>query len=223
MTARTLLSISSVTLVAVFSSVLFSSHVYAESLDTSVQSPLVQEDLAVQEQHLVVSKKANELNNTAQTVQSLQTKKQQLAQQLEAQKKAIADLQAKIAAKKAADAQAAQAAQVAQTVQVAQVAPTPAPVQTQSYTAPASSGYCVTGYSTGDYYLDKIINYESSGNSCATNSGDCFGLLQACPGAPLRAACGGDPSCQIAWFQANKTGGRSWAEVWQHELDYGWW
>lgn len=97
-----------------------------------------------------------------------------------------------------------------------------------SYT-PSIAG-CTT-YWSGDYYLDKIINFESGphnggqggGNSCATNPGDCFGLLQACPGAPLRAACGGDPTCQIKWFIDNKTGGRSWAQVWQHELDWGWW
>jgi hypothetical protein len=97
--------------------------------------------------------------------------------------------------------------------------PEPAPAPTP---APTDSG-CVTGYVSGDYYLDKVVAFESGGRSCATNPGGCFGLLQACPGAPLRAACGGEPACQIAWFQANKTGGRSWAEVWQHELDYGWW
>lgn len=93
-------------------------------------------------------------------------------------------------------------------------------VATVASTAPSG---CVTGYISGDYYLAKIIAYESTNNSCATNSSGCFGLLQACPGAPLKAACGGDPTCQIEWFQANKTGGRTWQQVWQHELDYGWW
>lgn len=102
--------------------------------------------------------------------------------------------------------------------------PQPAPVvQTPAPAAQTASAGCVTGYTSGDYYLDKIIAYESGGRSCATNPGGCFGLLQACPGEPLREACGGDPACQIEWFQANKTGGRSWAQVWQHELDYGWW
>lgn len=106
-------------------------------------------------------------------------------------------------------------------------------VKVAVYTAPAqkmveiapvvSTNNCVAGYSTGDYYLDKIISYESSGNSCATNPGGCFGLLQACPGEPLRETCGGNPTCQITWFQTNKTGGRSWAEVWQHEEQFGWW
>lgn len=107
---------------------------------------------------------------------------------------------------------------------IQELAPIPvAPTPTPAAAAPQTASGCVTGYSTGDYYLDKIIGFESGGRSCATNPGGCFGLLQACPGAPLRAACGGDPTCQIAWFQANKTGGRSWAQVWQHELDYGWW
>ena len=94
-------------------------------------------------------------------------------------------------------------------------------------TAPVVSPTTVTGgcqtYWSGDLYLDNIIRFESGGNSCATNPGGCFGLLQACPGEPLRIACGGNPSCQIQWFIDNKTGGRSWAQVWQHELDFGWW
>lgn len=104
--------------------------------------------------------------------------------------------------------------------------PAPAPaVSTAASTlsSPQNDSACVTGYTSGDYFLDKVINYESSGNSCATNYLGCFGLLQACPGEPLREACGGDPACQIEWFQQNKTGGRSWAQVWQHELDFGWW
>jgi hypothetical protein len=99
----------------------------------------------------------------------------------------------------------------------------PPPVSPEPVVAPvAPTGGCQT-YFSGDAYLDNIIRYESGGNSCATNYLGCFGLLQACPGEPLKAACGGSPACQIAWFQANKTGGRSWAQVWQHELDYGWW
>lgn len=90
---------------------------------------------------------------------------------------------------------------------------------------------CVSDYSSGNYYLDKIINYESGphdgglghGNSCSKNAGGCFGLLQACPGYPLEQACGGNPTCQIQWFIDNKVAGRTWAQVWQHELDFGWW
>jgi hypothetical protein len=98
--------------------------------------------------------------------------------------------------------------------------PVPEPAPAPVYVPPATT--CQT-YFSGDYYLDNIIRYESGGNSCATNYLGCFGLLQACPGEPLRAACGGSPGCQIAWFQQYKTGGRSWAQVWQHELDFGWW
>jgi hypothetical protein len=111
------------------------------------------------------------------------------------------------------------------TIQEVKLPAIPAKLDTVAIAAPTptSSGGCVSGYVSGDYYLDKIIAYESSGNSCATNYLGCFGLLQACPGSPLREACGGAPACQIAWFQANKTNGRSWYEVWQHELAYGWW
>ncbi len=132
------------------------------------------------------------------------------------EKQIAADKQAKLDAIKAQEA----AAQALATQQAQLLAQQQQKVVTSP---PAAPGGCVVGYTTGDYYLDKIIAYESGGRSCVTNPGGCFGLLQACPGEPLRLACGGDPSCQIAWFQQNKTGGRSWAEVWQHELDWGWW
>lgn len=103
----------------------------------------------------------------------------------------------------------------ADSIVIHQVDASPAPT-------PVGVSGCQT-YFSGDVYLDNIIRYESGGNTCATNPGLCFGLLQACPGEPLRVACGGDPACQIQWFIDNKTGGRTWAQVWQHELDYGWW
>lgn len=80
---------------------------------------------------------------------------------------------------------------------------------------------CTTYHSTGA--LEQLIMHESGGNTCATNAGGCFGLLQACPGQPLRDACGGNPTCQIAWFQANKTGGRSWETIWAEWQIKGWW
>lgn len=91
---------------------------------------------------------------------------------------------------------------------------TPAPKVAQSVPK-AVSGGCVTGYSTGSYALDQLISHESGGRSCAENAGGCFGLLQACPGYPLKVACGGNPSCQIKWFTANKLGGYgSWERAW---------
>jgi hypothetical protein len=105
------------------------------------------------------------------------------------------------------------------TVSVIETAPA---ASTQATAAQSTASGCQI-YFSGDYYLDKIIAYESSGDSCVTNYLGCFGLLQACPGAPLRDACGGEPACQIEWFRVNKTNGRSWQQVWQHELDYGWW
>lgn len=82
---------------------------------------------------------------------------------------------------------------------------------------------CVTGYSTSNYALNQIMAHESGGRSCATNAGGCFGLLQACPGAPLRTACGGNPECQINWFKVNKTDGRSWEQIWSLWQVQHWW
>lgn len=82
---------------------------------------------------------------------------------------------------------------------------------------------CVTGYTSSNYALNQIIAHESGGRSCATNAGGCFGLLQACPGSPLRVACGGNPECQIDWFIRNKTGGRSWEAIWALWQTQGWW
>jgi hypothetical protein len=102
-------------------------------------------------------------------------------------------------------------------------AATPAPVVAPTPPAPDTS--CVTGYFTGNSYEDYIINHESGGNSCALNYLGCFGLMQACPGEPLREACGGNPECQINWFWTNKvlSGYGSWATVYNHEIAYGWW
>lgn len=83
---------------------------------------------------------------------------------------------------------------------------------------------CTTDYFTGNSYIDYIISHESGGNTCALNGGGCFGLMQACPGAPLRAACGGNGACQIDWFATNKMASYgSWGAVYLHELAYGWW
>lgn len=95
--------------------------------------------------------------------------------------------------------------------------------QTAYAASPAATGGCVTGYFTGQYALDQLISHESGGRSCATNAGGCFGLLQACPGYPLRAACGGDPGCQIQWFRDNKAGGRSWEQIWALWQTQGYW
>jgi len=146
-------------------------------------------------------------------VQTQQQLQQQVQHESELQKQ-IDDLNKQLQAKKEAQT-------LAEQTQVVVPAPIPQISQTSLGYQPSSGG-CQT-YWSGDYYLDNIIRFESGGNSCATNPGGCFGLLQACPGDPLKFACGGDPTCQIAWFQANKTDGRSWAQVWQHELAYGWW
>lgn len=111
--------------------------------------------------------------------------------------------------------------------------PQPTPVATEQPPAvttavktPDPSG-CVTGYTTGNYVLDYVISHESGGNSCATNYLGCFGLLQACPGQPLRDACGGNPDCQIKWFWDNKVASNpkygSWDAVYNFWLVNSWW
>lgn len=122
----------------------------------------------------------------------------------------------RLAAQKAAEAKKAEEAAKAQ---AAVKKPVTAPKVAQ--TAPSG---CVTGYSTGRYALDQIIAKESGGRSCATNAGGCFGLLQACPGAPLKAACGGNPSCQIAWFTQHKLPRYgTWEAVWSAWQVKHWW
>lgn len=100
----------------------------------------------------------------------------------------------------------------------------PAPVIQSPQTDNVAPAGCVSGYSTGNPEIDYMINHESGGNSCATNYSGCYGLLQACPGYPLKVACGGDPACQITWFANNKLGAYgSWAEAYAHEIADGWW
>ena len=83
---------------------------------------------------------------------------------------------------------------------------------------------CTSGYFTGNYYEDYIISHESGGRSCATNYLGCFGLMQACPGLPLKQACGGDPVCQLNWFAEYKMPRYgSWYAVFCHEVSVGWW
>lgn len=103
--------------------------------------------------------------------------------------------------------------------------PTPSTnVSNMSPTGSTPATGCVTDYFTGDPAEDYIIKVESGGSSCATNPGGCFGLMQACPGSPLREACGGDPVCQLSWFATNKMSSYgSWQAVYAHEMAVGWW
>lgn len=130
---------------------------------------------------------------------------QQKLQELEKQK---ADLEKQLSLKKAK----------------LQMASTNIPGTGTASAASTGASGCVFGYTTSNYALNQLIAHESGGKgSCATNAGGCYGLLQACPGAPLRAACGGNPECQIDWFIRNKTGGRSWEAIWALWQTQGWW
>lgn len=101
-------------------------------------------------------------------------------------------------------------------------------LKTVTYTAPHTN----TSYTqstklvtvTGNAARDILIQRESGGNPLATNYLGCFGLLQACPGYPLRVACGGNVACQLDWFTKNKLGRYgSWEAALQHSYNFGWW
>jgi len=84
------------------------------------------------------------------------------------------------------------------------------------------------GVSTGDLmYADYVISHESHWNPGATNANGCAGLGQACPGSKLAAACPNwqnDPICQMKFFDSYAEGRySSWADAYDHKLNYGWW
>lgn len=86
--------------------------------------------------------------------------------------------------------------------------------------APAGCGI----YHTGNTTVDTLINRESGGRTCVTNYLGCYGILQACPGEPLRQACGADGACQFAWFTNNKLGRYgSWEAALAHSFAFNWW
>lgn len=94
------------------------------------------------------------------------------------------------------------------------------------YTAPVTPSGCTVWHS-GNPTIDAVIKRESGGQTCVTNYLGCYGILQACPGNPLRVACGGDGACQLDWFWRNKVVNDpkygNWDAVLAHSLAYGWW
>lgn len=86
---------------------------------------------------------------------------------------------------------------------------------TVPFTQRSTAEGCQTGVTSENYALNQLIQHESSGNSCAENSGGCFGLLQACPGAPLKAECGGNVACQLDWYTRIKLPRHgTWEKAW---------
>lgn len=89
--------------------------------------------------------------------------------------------------------------------------PPPAPV----YVAPTPV--------SSDYKL-LVYNFESGNNPSAINaqSGAC-GLGQALPCSKMGCNLG-DYSCQDTWFTSYMLRNYgTWANAWQHELNYNWW
>ncbi len=107
------------------------------------------------------------------------------------------------------------------------------PVNASAYDYYAAYGmYQNNGlYNSSNYYVNYIIQHESSGRAGVTNYLGCIGLMQSCPyrGTPagLAVACPNwvtDINCQLGFFTqyANSRYG-SWAAAAGHEYRTGWW
>lgn len=123
------------------------------------------------------------------------------------------------------------AAQQAAKAKAEELAAEQAKANTEAYNPPPATLSGCTWYHSDNYALNQIMAHESGdrtrpdqgGYSCSENGGGCFGLLQACPGKPLKDACGGNANCQISWFISNKANGRSWETIWALWQTQGWW
>lgn len=218
---RRISSLPFATLSVLFASVfLFGSTVSAQSL-TEVR-PLSQNEQIIQQQAYEMAEKAGMLDLTSLELEKLEAKRATLAQQLETEKKLIAELKQKIADKKAAEARAAEAARV-QTVSAPVVRAVAAP------SVPVSSGGGLRSGCGDNSYAAYIYGQESGGrvtgmcNTTARNAGGCLGIGQACPGSKI-AHCGADYGCQNAWFNnyAIQRYG-SWASAYSFHKANGWW
>lgn len=216
--SRRIIGLPFATLSVLFASVfLFGSTVSAQSL-TEVR-PLSQNEQIIQQQAYEMAEKAGLLNMTSLELEQLESKKETLAQQLETEKKLIAELKQKIADKKAAEARAEAAR--AQTVSA------PVRVSTAS-SIPVSSGGGLRSGCGDNSYAAYIYGQESGGrvtgmcNPSAENAGGCRGIGQACPGSKL--PCGADYACQNSWFNgyAMRTYG-SWAAAYNFHKANNWW
>ena len=185
------------------------------------QLPLKQNQQIIQQQGKTVVQKSHKLTTEVKEVESLQTKKQTLAQQIESEKKTADELRQKIAQKKAekkaAEEKAAQAAQAAKAVQ------TSSPVIVQ-----------VGGPRSGcgdNQYAAFIYGNESGGrvpgncNTTITNAEGCVGIGQACPASKLLAVCPNlDYDCQNAFFTRyaiSRYG--SWQGAYEFWIAHRWW
>lgn len=111
--------------------------------------PLKETALMIEQQEQVVEKKSETLALTAQELETLEAKKKEVADKLEADKKAIEELKAKIAEKKAREEALAKAAQVAP---VAQVASAPAPAVSRG----GSGGPNAYGWGQCTWYVKNM-------------------------------------------------------------------
>lgn len=139
--SKRLLSLPLTTLSVLFASViLFGGTASAESMSPV---PLREGDKIVQQHSVEMEQKATTLQTTAQEIQALEKKKQELAQTLESEKKLIEELKAKIAEKKRIEA--------IRVEEQARLAAYVAPTLTQSpYYTPPTNRYA--GNSSGNTY-----------------------------------------------------------------------
>ena len=87
------------------------------------------------------------------------------------------------------------------------------------------------GIAEGDYfYVDYIVNHESSWRIAVSNGLGCVGLIQACPSGlkpRLLAECPNwevDPSCQLRVASSYANGRyNSWAGAYKFWASSGWW
>ncbi len=107
-TPRRILALFFTALVVLSSSVFFSGTVYADGINSSPQSPLMQDDIVLQQQNQIVTQKKGIIDDQNDQIAQLLQKKDILAQQLADAQKHIADLNQQLTDKKAA-AEAAEA------------------------------------------------------------------------------------------------------------------
>jgi hypothetical protein len=100
-----------------------------------------------------------------------------------------------------------------------EAAPLPEPQPVASTAPVTASGGCTTGVTAPDYYENLLIQRESGGNSCITNSIGCVGLLQACPGSKLYAVCPTlEVNCQLNFFEGYmRASYGTWANAWAQD------
>lgn len=185
----------------------FSGSAYGASIENR---PLKVNQQIIHKTNLAVVSKSDQLNNTVQEVQTLQSKKQALVQQLEIEKNTLEQLRQRIAQKKAS---------------AKPVTPVVVPVAASVPASGPRSGCGDNPYAAYIYGMESGGRVAGNCDPSARNSGGCLGIGQACPGAKLLAVCPNlDYNCQNAFF-TNYAISRygSWASAYEAWKIKKWW